>query len=191
MGISIYNPRSVVMSMTGGYFNNYWTSTETYEALKEYIELNLDGLNDKVIQMIAGEKVKINPEKFQNDMTTFKSADDVLTLLVHLGYLTFDFYEKEVWIPNSEVRQEFSNSIEDGGWEHVMKAIRQSDVLIDATLNGNEKKVAEIIEQVHQDNTSILQYNDENSLLRTFTCILFCTEKSYDYQRGTCWKGIC
>lgn len=179
MGISIYNPRSVVMSMTGGYFNNYWTSTETYEALKEYIELNHDGLRDKVIQMIAGEKVKINPEKFQNDMTTFKSADDVLTLLVHLGYLTFDFHTKEVWIPNSEVRQEFINSIEDGGWEHVMKAIRQSDVLIDATLNGDEKKVAEIIEQVHQDNTSILQYNDENSLSCVLSLAYYSAQKSY------------
>lgn len=183
MGISIYNPRSVVMSMTGGYFNNYWTSTETYEALKEYIELNQDGLRNKVIQMIAGEKVKINPEKFQNDMVTFRSADDVLTLLVHLGYLTFDFDTKEVWIPNSEVRQEFINSIEDGGWEHVMQAIRQSDTLLDATLQGDEKKVAEIIEQVHQDNTSILQYNDENSLSCVLSLAYYSVQKSHTITR--------
>lgn len=183
MGISIYNPRSVVMSMTGGYFNNYWTSTETYEALKEYIELNQDGLRNKVIQMIAGEKVKINPGKFQNDMVTFRSADDVLTLLVHLGYLTFDFSTKEVWIPNSEVRQEFINSIEDGGWEHVMKAIRQSDTLLDATLQGDEKKVAEIVEQVHQDNTSILQYNDENSLSCVLSLAYYSAQKSHTITR--------
>lgn len=183
MGVSVYNPRSVVMSMTGGYFNNYWTSTETYEALKEYIELNYDGLRDKVIQMIAGEKVKINPEKFQNDMTTFYSADDVLTLLVHLGYLTFDFYTREVWIPNSEVRQEFINSIEDGGWENVMNAIRKSDVLLNATLDGDEKKVAEIIEQVHQDNTSILQYNDENSLSCVLSLAYYSSQKSHTITR--------
>lgn len=182
-GVSIYNPKSVVEAMLRGKFSNFWTSTETYEALKEYIELNQDGLRDKVIQMIAGEKVKINPEKFQNDMTTFKSADDVLTLLVHLGYLTFDFHTKEVWIPNSEVRQEFINSIEDGGWEHVMKAIRQSDVLIDATLQGNEKKVAEIIEQVHQDNTSILQYNDENSLSCVLSLAYYSAQKSHTITR--------
>lgn len=115
MGISIYNPRSVVMSMTGGYFNNYWASTETYEALKIYIEMNCDGLKDKVTQLIAGEKIEINPGKFQNDMTTLKSSDDIFTLLVHLGYLTFDFFTNQVWIPNSEVAQEFINSIEDGG----------------------------------------------------------------------------
>ena len=97
-------------------------------------------------------------------MTTFNSADDVLTLLVHLGYLTFDFDTKTVWIPNSEVQREFINSIEDGGWEEVMKAIRISDELLTATLNCNEEKVAIIIEQVHRENTSILQYNNENSL---------------------------
>lgn len=127
--------------------------------------------------------MKINPEKFQNDMTTFKSADDVLTLLVHLGYLTFDFDTKEVWIPNSEVRQEFINSIEDGGWEYVMKAIRQSDVLIDATFNGDEKKVAEIIEQVHQDNTSILQYNYENSLSCVLSLAYYSAQKSHTITR--------
>lgn len=182
-GVSIYNPKSVVEAMLRGKFSNYWTKTETYEALKEYIELNKDGLRDKVIQMIAGEKVKINPEKFQNDMTTFKSADDVLTLLVHLGYLTFDSNTQEVWIPNSEVRQEFINSIEDGGWEHVMKAIRQSDALLDATLEGDEKKVAEMIEQVHQNNTSILQYNDENSLSCVLSLAYYSAQKSHTITR--------
>ncbi len=183
-GISIYNPKSVVESMLRGKFSNFWTSTETYEALKEYIELNHDGLRDKVIQMIAGERVKINPEKFQNDMTTFHSADDVLTLLVHLGYLTFDFYTREVWIPNSEVRQEFINSIEDGGWEHVMNAIHQSDTLLNATLDGDEKKVvAGIIEQVHQDNTSILQYNDENSLSCVLSLAYYSAQKSHTITR--------
>lgn len=182
-GVSVYNPRSVVMSMTGGYFNNYWTSTETYKALKVYIDMNLDGLCDKVTQMIAGEKVKINPTKFQNDMTTFNSSDDVLTLLVHLGYLTFDFDTKEVCIPNSEVQQEFINSIEDGGWEHIMNAIRQSDTLLDATLHGDEEKVAEIVEQVHQDNTSILQYNDENSLSCVLSLAYYSARKSYTITR--------
>ncbi len=108
-GGSIYNPRSVVMSMTGGYFNNYWTSTETYEALKVHIQRNFDGLKDKVTTMIAGERVSVNTAKFQNDMTSLNSADDVLTLLVHLGYLTFKAINEtgfgEVWIPNSEILQ--------------------------------------------------------------------------------------
>lgn len=140
-GISIYNPKSVVKAMLRGKFSNYWTKTETYEALKEYIELNQDELRDKIIQMIAGECVRINPNKFQNDMTTFHSADDVLTLLVHLGYLMYDEQEQTVWIPNREVQQEFINSIEDGGWESVMQAIGQSNQLLQATIAGQEKQL--------------------------------------------------
>lgn len=141
MGISIYNPRSVVMSMTGGYFSNYWTQTETYEALKVYIQMNYDGLKSSVVKMIAGEKIVINTAKFQNDMTTFNSADDVLTLLVHLGYLTFDFDTREVWIPNNEVRQEFINCIEDGGWEPVMEELGYSGevVLVGINYDRNSK----------------------------------------------------
>lgn len=191
MGVSVYNPRSVVMSMTGGYFSNYWTSTETYEALKVYIKMDFDGLKDKVTRMIAGEKIKVNFSKFQNDMTTFNSADDVLTLLVHLGYLTYDFYNKEVWIPNSEIQQEFINSIEDGGWENVMTLIRQSDELLRATLACDEEKVAEMIEQSHQDNVSILQYNDENSLSCVISLAYYSARNSYNiYREMPAGKGF-
>jgi len=182
-GVSIYNPRSVVMSMTGHDYDNYWTKTETYEALKVYITMNYDGLKDAIVQMIAGEKVVINPEKFQNDMTTFNSLDDVLTLLVHLGYLTFDFNTKEVWIPNSEVQQEFINSIEDGGWENVINSIKVSDELLNATLKMETEKVAEIVEKVHQENTSILQYNNENSLSCIISLAYYSARKSYVMHR--------
>ena len=89
-GIQIYNPRSVVMSLSGHDFDSYWTKTETYEALKKYIQMDMYNLKELVTRLIAGSSIEINPDKFQNDMTTFASADDVLTLLVHLGYLTYD-----------------------------------------------------------------------------------------------------
>lgn len=182
-GISIYNPRSVVMSMTGHDFDNYWTQTETYEALKKYIILNLDGLKDKVTRLVAGEKLPIRTEKFQNDMTSIETADDALTLLIHLGYLTFDFDTKECWIPNQEVAGEFINSIEDGGWEPVVAAIEASRELLSATLEMNEEKVAELIEKAHQDNTSIIKYNDENSLACVLSLAYYYAKKSYIIHR--------
>ena len=104
-GISIYNPRSVTSAMMNGIFDSCWTQTETYEALKMYIVRNENGLRDKIIRMIAGEHISINTKTFQNDTCTFETADDILTLLVHLGYLTYDFDTKTAWIPNKEVRQ--------------------------------------------------------------------------------------
>ena len=180
-GISIYNPKSVVESILRNNFGNYWTKTETYEALKVYIQTNFDGLRYKIVKLIAGEKVKINPDKFQNDMTTFNSADDVLTLLVHLGYLTYN--DNMAWVPNSEVAKEFINSIEDGGWEEVMRSVKASDELLKATLACDEEKVAELIEQSHQDNTSILKYNDENSLSCVLSLAYYSSRKSYIIER--------
>lgn len=108
-GVQIYNPRSVVMALLGHDFDIYWTKTETYEALKKYIQLDMYNLKAMVTRLIAGESVSVNPDKFQNDMTTLQSADDVLTLLVHLGYLTYDFYNQKVKIPNQEVHIWYSS----------------------------------------------------------------------------------
>lgn len=186
-GLSIYNPKSVVESVIRSSYSNYWTSTETYEALKEHIQRNFDGLKDKISKMIAGESVSVNTAKFQNDMTSLNSADDVLTLLVHLGYLTFKATNEtgsgEVWIPNSEVRQEFINSIEDGGWENLMKAIKDSDRLFEATLNGDTDTVTELIERSHSENTSVLQYNDENSLACVITLAYYSAQNKYIIHR--------
>lgn len=182
-GVSIYNPKSAVEAITRKNVGNYWTSTETYEALKVYICMDFDGLKEKVTRMIAGESVVINPTKFQNDMTTFSNADDVLTLLVHLGYLSFDHDTSAVHIPNSEVQQEFINSIEDGGWEFIMDAIKASDRLLEATLNGDEGDVAEKIEKAHSENASILKYNDENALACVISIAYYSARKQYIMHR--------
>lgn len=183
MGISIYNPRSVVMSMTGGYFNNYWTSTETYEALKVYIEMNFDGLKDTIIELLAGQKSVVDTTTFTNDMVTFNTKDDVLTLLIHLGYLTYDFNTKEVSIPNYEISEQFASTIKVIGWSEVANSLKQSDELLKATLNCEEEKVAELIEQSHQDNTSILKYSNENSLACVLSLAYYSARKTYTIER--------
>lgn len=182
-GYDIYNPQSVVRAVSTRIFDNYWTKTETFEALKLYIRLDMDGLRQSVIRMIAGEHIKVNTGKFQNDMVTLNSADDVLTLLIHLGYLTYDFDTKTAWIPNKEVQQEFINCIEDGGWEEVMNSLRQSDELLSATLACDSNRVAEILEEVHQKNTSIIAYNNELSLSVTLALAYYSAKNDYEIFR--------
>ena len=160
----IYNPLSIVNAVSSKCITNYWNRTETYEALKKYIMLNVGGLKDIIIELLAGGRKKINPFKFVNDMTTFNSTDDILTLLVHLGYLGFDNGSLEVFIPNNEVREEFFNSIDDEeDWEVIVNAIKKSDDLLTATINKEADFVAEALEKAHFE-TSILQYNNENAL---------------------------
>ena len=181
--IAIYNPRSVTEACRRKRFTNYWSKTETYNALKTPINLNFDGLKEKIEKMLSGEKVEVITRTFQNDMTSMSIADDVLTLLIHLGYLTYDFDTKTCWIPNMEVQQEFINCIEDGGWEQVMNAINQSEECLKATLSGDEETVARIVEQTHQENTSIIKYNDENALACVVTLAFYTARNQYEIIR--------
>lgn len=159
----IYSPKSVVDAMLNEEYDSYWSQTETYEALKIYIEMNFDGLKDSVIEMLSGGGVRINTATFHNDMTTFHSKDDVLTLLVHLGYLAYDFASQEVFIPNYEISGEFKTALQGAGWDDVVKAVDESEQLLRNTWNKRADLVAEALEQMHLE-TSILAYNDENSL---------------------------
>ncbi|MBO5571483.1 MAG: AAA family ATPase [Ruminococcus sp.] len=182
-GESIYNPKSVVEALTRGKFRNYWTSTENYEALEEFIFRNEDGLRDTIIKLIAGGKKKIDPSTFTNDMVTFNSQDDVLTLLVHLGYLTFDSDTNEVAIPNYEVAEQFASSIRNKDWAEVSKSLKVSEELVEATLNGDAEKVSNLISDSHKENTSILQYNDENSLACVLSIAYYSARKDYVVHR--------
>ena len=171
------------MSMTGHDYDSYWTSTETYEALKVYIEMNFDGLKDTIIELLAGQKAVIDTTTFTNDMVTFNTKDDVLTLLIHLGYLTYNSDTKEISIPNYEISEQFASTIRVMGWSEVANSIKNSDELLKATLTCDEEKVAELIEQSHQDNTSILKYNDENSLSCVLSLAYYAARKSYIIER--------
>lgn len=159
----IYSPRSVVSAMLTHSYDHFWNKTESFEALRDYIILNMKGLRDIITELLIGQRKKINIATFTNDMTTFSSVDDVLTLLIHLGYLGYDFTTKEVFIPNSEVASEFRNAIESAGWDHISAALKKSDALLAATIRGEQEAVAEGLENAHME-TSILTYNDENAL---------------------------
>jgi hypothetical protein len=111
---SVYNPNSVMEAILNGKIANYWTQTETYESLKIYIDMDEDGLKESIVQMLGGTHCPIDTGTFQNDMTNIRSRDDVLTLLVHLGYLAYDENEKSVYIPNEEIRQEFIRAVKAG-----------------------------------------------------------------------------
>ena len=180
--VSILSPRSVVFSLMDRKFKNYWASTETYESLKVYIDMNFDGLKDDIIKLLARKRVIVNASKFQNDMTTFQSKDDVFTLLVHLGYLGYDEETSEVYIPNNEVIESFVNSIEDSNWGPVSESLKNSMNLIQATNACNGEQVAEYIEKAHLE-TSILQYNDENALAYTIYLAYIMARNDYTMVR--------
>lgn len=127
--------------MLSGLYDNYWNQPETYEALKIYIQMNFDGLKDAIVRMFAGDRVEINTGTFSNDMTTFQNRDDVLTLLVHLGYLSYHWMDKTVSIPNKEVSQEYVNAISTMDWHEVIDSVEASKKLLESTTTERQKHI--------------------------------------------------
>ena len=180
--MSVYSPRSVVSCMQYGRLENYWNRTESFEALQVYIDMNFAGLKDDVLRMIAGESVPVNTGNFTNDMTTFRNEDDVFTLLIHLGYLAYDYENKRVKIPNNEIRTEYVNTVSTSDWGEVSKALKHSADTLEAIWQGREQQVAQSMKEAHFE-TSHIQYNDENALSYTISLALYAARNFYSVYR--------
>ncbi|MBQ6786590.1 MAG: AAA family ATPase [Lachnospiraceae bacterium] len=175
---SVYNPRSVVGAMLAGAFDTYWNQTETFEALRTYIDMNYDGLKDAIISMLAGARVQIDVRSFSNDMTTFHNYEDVLTLLVHLGYLAYHWEREEVYIPNKEISKEYITAIRNTSWGEIIQAVKESEKLLQSVWEMDCEAVAAGIEKAHYE-TSILTYHNENALSYTISLAFYAAREYY------------
>lgn len=180
---SIYNPYSVMEAIADGECSSYWASTGAYDSVVTYIKRNFQGLKDDVINMLAGGRCRVNTTKFQNDMNIINSKDDVLTVLIHLGYLAYDKEKQECYIPNKEVRIEMTNAVEATDWKRLNDALATSEKLLQDTLEMNEEAVAQGIELTHDADTSILSYNDENSLACVLSIAYYYAKNDYIIHR--------
>ena len=160
----VYNPRAVVSVMLKGEFKSYWSETASYEAIVPLINMNYDGLKTSIIEMLSGASVKVNTATFKNDTENIKSRDDVLTYMIHLGYLGYDQTRKTAFVPNEEIRQELTTAVESKAWNEMILFQQESEKLLDATLEMDCPVVAAQIEKIHNEYVSVIQYHNENSL---------------------------
>ncbi len=160
----VYCPNSIMELISRRKFDSYWTKTETYESLRDYIDLDRYGIKDGIVEMLGGKRCRIDPGAFQNDMTSIASRDDLFTLFVHLGYLAYDFDCREVFIPNEEVRGEFVRAVKGGKRTELARAVKMSDKLLDATISMDSDTVAKLIESAHFAETTTKNYHDEQAL---------------------------
>ena len=175
--------RGVIEAIAAGECDSYWSATGAYDSIVTYIKLNFEGLKDDIIRMLAGERCKVNTTKFQNDLSIINSKDDVFTILIHLGYLAYDKNKSECYIPNKEVRIEMTNAVEATDWKRLADAIGASERLLADTLDMNEEAVARGIELTHDEETSILSYNDENSLACVLSIAYYYAKNDYVMHR--------
>ena len=180
---SMFNPNSVMQAVISQWCESYWGKTGALDSVSAYIRMNFKGLKDDILFLLSGGRVSVNTTKFQNDMSVIQSRDDVLTVLIHLGYLSYDRRKKDCYVPNYEVAGELSNAVEETDWANVVEAIQQSKQLLQATLDGDEEAVARFIDTAHDENTSILSYNNENSLACVLSIAYFYARNDYVIHR--------
>lgn len=165
----VYNPKAVVSVLTKGKFKSYWSETGTYEAIVPLINMDFDGLKTAIVEMLSGSSVEVDVSSFQNDMVSFENKDDVLTYLIHLGYLGYDQDSQTAFIPNEEIRQELTSATKRKKWNEMLTFQKESEKLLDATLDMDTETVASLIEKIHNEYASVIQYNNENSLSSVVT----------------------
>ena len=180
---SMFNPNSVMQALDADWCASYWGKSATYEAIVPYIKMNFEGLKDDIICMLAGGRVKVNTTKFGNDLSIVENKDDALTVLIHLGYLSYDRETATCRVPNMEVMSELTNAVEQTDWVNLIKAIRKSESLLQATLECDSEAVARGVDDAHDESTSILSYNDENSLACVLSIAYYYARNDYVMHR--------
>lgn len=160
---SVYNPNSVIKALRNDEYESYWIQTSAADSLMGYISLDFDGLSKIIAELVGGIEVEVDTTGFSNDLVTFRNKDDVLTLLIHLGYLAYDRQTKKVHIPNEEIKREFAKSIRDVKRDETIQRVRESEQLIIDTVHMNSDAVARQIEKIHGEE-SPLYYNSEQAL---------------------------
>lgn len=178
-GCHIYNPKAVVSVMTKGGFKSYWSETGTYDAIVPLINMDFDGLKAAIVEMISGASVEVDISSFQNDTRSFVNKDDVLTYLIHLGYLGFNQENGTAFIPNEEIRQELLAATRRKKWDEMIHFQKESDRLLEATLDMDAEEVASTIEKIHMEYVSTIEYHDENSLSSVLTIAYLSSMRYY------------
>ena len=161
---SIYNPKSVVEAIYEEECRDYWTQTRSMDDIKNYMNYDNGVLKSDIASMLAGDKVKVDVVKFENDLTKINSRDAALTVLIHLGYLAYDEEYKSCYIPNYEIKQELQRAIEDLDWEEFKYPIEASSDLIKATFNLNFDYINEVFDKNHKELSTIFNKNKEDIL---------------------------
>ena len=191
-GRAVYNPLSVVRAIAEDDFGQFWTDTGTYEDIGELINRNFDGLREAVIEMLSGNRIHVNTAGCKNDMHTFINKDQVITTLIHLGYFAYDKTTQEAYVPNKEIQEVFYNYMENESGDNLSRFMEVSESIVEAVLSMDEDTTARLVQQVHSDFISSIEYNDENSLVCTITVAMIAFFRYYHrpIREFPCGKGF-
>ena len=176
---SMFNPNSVMKAVRNRNYGSYWEKTASFSFIETYIHINDETIRPKIEEMLNGGTVAIEVTSFRNDMNHIENGDDVFTLLVHLGYLSYDPETYCVMIPNTEVAGEFRNAIAKAGWGWLSKALANSLTLVDKTLKLDADYIANAFDTYRPFASSVQRINSEAAMTCAIRMAYYAAEKDY------------
>lgn len=162
LGSRLYNPRSINKALSQNTIKDYWTETGPGTEILELVKKNVDAVKEDILKMVAGEKVAMSLDDFSADLHKIETREDIYSVMIIYGFLSY--YNGYLNIPNKEIMKKFQKVLKDRSMGYIAELAQNSNIMLEATLAGDTKKMEEILEFVHDTEIPILQYNDENSL---------------------------
>ncbi len=181
-GQRMYNPRSVVMSLSNNNLGNYWTSSGPYDEIFYYIENNIDAVRDDLARMVSGTPVPAKIREYAATSQELQTKEEIFSAMVVYGFLSYD--KGKVSIPNKELEEKFAVMLQkEPSLGYVYRLAKESDRMLQATLAGDTETMEEILEQVHDTEVPLLQYNHETELAAVVNLIYLSARDTYRVER--------
>jgi hypothetical protein len=180
-GIHLYNPRSVNYALSNGYCDNYWTNTGKMDEIIDCVKNNVDSVKDDIIKLIEGKSIGMFINSFATETMEFNTKKQIFSAMVVLGLLSY--HNNRLTIPNRELRIKFADSLENKIFNKIADIVQKSNEMLFATLDKDTKTMEKLIREAHSLYSSVLKYNDENSLSCVITLIYLSALKEYDIIR--------
>ncbi len=123
-----------------------------------------------------------NQKQRQSHKKERQQPENIFSAMVVYGFLSYE--NGCVSIPNKELMDKFNEMLlkePSMGYVHQLAAV--SSKMLKATLAGDSRKVAEILEFAHDTESPLLSYNSESELTVLITLVYLAARDSYRIER--------
>ena len=181
-GERLYNPRSIVLSLSNNNTGNYWTSSGPYDEIFYYIENNIADVREDLALMVSGIPVPAKIQEYAATSMNLQTRDEIFSAMVVYGFLTYE--NGKVMIPNKELMDKFADMLKkEASLGYVHRLAKESDRMLRATLAGDTETMAEILELAHDTEIPLLSYNDETELTAVVNLVYLSARDNYRVER--------
>ena len=181
-GERLYNPRSIVLSLSNNNTGNYWTSSGPYDEIFYYIENNIADVREDLALMVSGIPVPAKIQEYAATSMNLQTRDEIFSAMVVYGFLTYE--NGKVMIPNKELMDKFADMLKkEASLGYVYRLAKESDRMLRATLAGDTETMAEILELAYDTKIPLLSYNDETELTAVVNLVYLSARDNYRVER--------